>query len=78
MEISCLPVRVIPRIEGTTVSIEFIGENEDHLAAILIGWYAVHLGWCVLVDQTKVPNVWYLSGFIGGDAIPTTFVGELG
>ena len=37
MEINRLPVGVIPRIEGTTVSVKFIRENEDHFAAILIG-----------------------------------------
>ena len=77
MEIDRLPVGVIPRVEGTTVSIEFIGENEDHFAVIFIGWYAVHVGGGVLVDETKDSDVRYLPGCIGGDTVPTTFVGEL-
>ena len=67
MEINRLPVGVIPRIKGTTVSVEFIRENEDHLAAIFIGCYVVHVYWRVLVDETKVSDVRYLSGCIGVD-----------
>jgi len=71
MEVDRLPVGVISRIKGTTVFIEFIGEDKDHLAAIFVGWYVIQVGGGVLVDQTKVPNIWYLTGFIGGDAVPT-------
>ena len=78
MEVYRLPVGVIPRIEGTTVSIEFIGENEDHLAAIFIRWYAVQVDRGVLVNQTKISYVRYLSGCISIDAVPTAFMGEFG
>jgi len=50
MKIGRLPVGVIPRIEGTTISIEFIREDEDHLATVFIGWYIVRVDRCVLVD----------------------------
>ena len=78
MEIDRLPIGVIPRVEGTTVSIEFVRENEDHLAAIFIRWYAVHVGGGVLVNQTEVSDVRYLTSCIGGDTVPTTFMSELG
>jgi len=71
MEVDRLPVGVISRIKGTAVLIELIREDKDHLAAIFIGWYAIQVGGGVLVDQAKVPNIWYLTGFIGGDAVPT-------
>lgn len=77
MEIDRLPVGVVSRIEGPTVSVELVRENEDHLATIFIRWYIVHVDRCVLVDQSKVSDVWYLPGCIGGDAVPTTFVGKL-
>ena len=75
MEINRFPIGVIPWIKRATVCIEFIREHEDHLAAIFIGWDIVHLDRGVLVDETKVPNVWYLSGCIGGDATPTAILG---
>jgi hypothetical protein len=50
MEIDRLPVGVIARIECTTVSVEFIGENEDHLAPIFIRRYVVHVDGRVLVN----------------------------
>ena len=50
MEIDRLPIRVVTRVECTTVSIEFIGENEDQLAAIFVRWYTVHVGRRVLVN----------------------------
>ena len=71
MEVDRFPVGVISRIKGTTVCIEFIREDKDHLAAIFIRWYAIKVGGGVLVDQTKVSNIRYLTGFIGGDAVPT-------
>lgn len=71
MEIDRLPVGVIPRIEGATISVEFIGENEDHLTAVFIRWHIVHFGGCILVNQSKVSYVRYLPSCIGVDAAPT-------
>ena len=62
MEVDRLPVGVIPWVEGTAVCVEFIGENEDHLAAIFIGGYVVDLDRGVPIDETKVSYVRYLSG----------------
>ena len=50
MEIDRLPVGVVSRIEGPTVSVELVRENEDHLATIFIRWYIVHVDRCVFVD----------------------------
>ena len=77
MEVDRLPVGVISRIKGTTVSIEFIREDKDHLAAVFVGWYVIQVGWGVLVDQTKVPNIRYLTGFIGCDGVPTVTGGSV-
>lgn len=76
MEVDRLPVGVIPRIEGTTVFVEFIGENEDHLAAVFIRWDVVRSDGCIFVNQPKVSDVRYLSSCIGVDAVPTV-MGEL-
>ena len=72
MEIDRLPIGVVTGVECATVSIEFIGENEDQLASIFIRWYTVHVGRRVLVEQSKDFRVRYLSSCIGGDACPTT------
>ena len=50
MEIDCLPVGVVPGVEGATVSVKFIGENEDHLAAIFIRRDCVPVDRGVFVD----------------------------
>ena len=78
MEVYRLPVGVIPRIEGTTVFIEFVRENEDHLAAVFIRWFAVHVGGSVLVYQAEVSDVRYLSGCVRTNTIPATVMGEYG
>ena len=71
MEIDRLPVGIVPWIKRTTVCIEFIGENEDHLATIFIGRYVVHFDRSVLVDEAEVADVRDLTGSIGDDAVPT-------
>jgi len=76
MEVDRLPIGVISRIKGTAVTTKFIREYEDHLTAVFIGWYAIKVGGGVLVDQAKVSNIRYLTGFICGDAVPTV-MGEL-
>ena len=50
MKVSRFPIGVVPRIKGTAVSIEFIGKNKDHLAAVLIRLYIVRLDGRVLVN----------------------------
>jgi hypothetical protein len=50
MKVDRLPVRVVSRIKGTAVCVELIGENEDHVAAIFIGWYIVYIDRRVPVD----------------------------
>lgn len=71
MEIDRLPVGIIPRIKRTTVCVEFIGEYENHLPTIFIGWYVVKVDRRVLVDEAKVTDVRYLTGGIGVDGVPT-------
>ena len=77
MEVNRLPIGVVTRVECTAVFVEFVRENEGQLAAVFVGWDIVHAGRRVLVNESKTPRAWYLSGCIGGCVSPTgEFWGE--
>lgn len=64
MKIDGFPIRIIARIEGPSVSVEFVAENELHLFARLVAFVRHCFSWSV--DVYEAPTAGHardLSGF---------------
>ena len=56
MHINSLPVRILSRIESSSIRVELVTEDELHLLSTLVRDFGVSICWSVLVYQAPIAD----------------------